>query len=198
MINIKYTIEFFNNWHCGSGLSAGADVDALVIKDRNELPYIPGKTIKGLVRHAIEEIIEFKGNVDLKDEVKLCFGEERMSLTERDHQSTAEPRGTTFFTNAILSKELSGSIIETKTTEFLYGSVSSTAINEYGVAKKNSLRKIQTTIPCELHGEILGVSDILMLDLQDALAYIKRLGVSRNRGLGRCKFTIDKIEEVQV
>lgn len=198
MINIKYTIEFLNNWHCGSGLSAGADVDALVIKDRYGLPYIPGKTIKGLVRHALEEIIEFKGNVDLKDEVKLCFGEERKSLAERDYRSSAEPRGTTFFKNATLSKEISDSIIASKATEFLYESIASTAISKNGIAKKNSLRKIQTTIPCELHGEILGVSDILMLDLQDALAYIKRLGVSRNRGLGRCKFTIDKIEEVQV
>jgi hypothetical protein len=48
-----------------------------------------------------------------------------------------------------------------------------------------------------LHGEILGVSEILLQELQDALAYIKRLGVSRNRGLGRCKFTFEKIEEVK-
>jgi len=196
MKNIKYTIEFFNEWHCGSGLSAGADVDALVIKDRNELPYIPGKTIKGLVRHALEDIIEFKGNVDLKDEVKLCFGEERKSLAERNNQSNSEPRGATFFTNATLSKELSDSIIVTKTTEFLYSSLTSTALNENGVAENNNLRTIQTTIPCELHGEILGVRENLIQDLQDALAYIKRLGVSRNRGLGRCKFTIEKIEEV--
>lgn len=198
MNNIKYTIEFFNEWHCGSGLSAGADVDALVIKDRNELPYIPGKTIKGLVRQALEEIIDFKGNVSLKDEINLCFGKERQILVESDNQSNAEPRGTIFFTNATLSKSLSESIISTDTKEFLYSSLASTSINKNGVAEKNSLRKIQTTIPCVLHGEILGVSDILMLDLQDALAYIKRLGVSRNRGLGRCKFTIDKIEEVQV
>lgn len=45
-LNIK--IEFFSPWHCGSGLSAGADADSLVIKDTNGLPYIPGKTIKGL------------------------------------------------------------------------------------------------------------------------------------------------------
>ena len=32
-LNIK--IEFFSPWHCGSGLSAGADTDSLVIKDTN-------------------------------------------------------------------------------------------------------------------------------------------------------------------
>ena len=52
MSTIKYEIEFFSNWHCGSGLAAGADVDALVIKDQEGLPYIPGRTLKGLLREA--------------------------------------------------------------------------------------------------------------------------------------------------
>ena len=52
MSTIKYEIEFFSNWHCGSGLAAGADVDALVIKDNNGLPYVPGRTLKGLLRDA--------------------------------------------------------------------------------------------------------------------------------------------------
>jgi hypothetical protein len=33
MIDISYKIEFFDNWHTGSGLSAGADLDDLVIID---------------------------------------------------------------------------------------------------------------------------------------------------------------------
>ena len=45
---IDYTICFFSPWHCGSGTSAGADVDELVVKDKNGMPYIPGKTLKGL------------------------------------------------------------------------------------------------------------------------------------------------------
>ena len=55
-MKIKYKIEFHTDWHCGSGLAAGADVDALVVKDKNGMPFIPGKTIKGLVREAVEEI----------------------------------------------------------------------------------------------------------------------------------------------
>ena len=49
-MDITYTIEFFSYWHCGSGLSAGADVDSLVIKDAIGMPFVPGKTIKGLIR----------------------------------------------------------------------------------------------------------------------------------------------------
>ena len=49
MNELNYKIEFFSEWHCGSGLSAGADIDALAIKDSDGLPYIPGKTLRLLM-----------------------------------------------------------------------------------------------------------------------------------------------------
>lgn len=196
MINITYKIEFFNEWHCGSGLSAGADVDALVIKDKNKLPYIPGKTIKGLVRQAIEEIIDYKGNNKLKEEVKITFGEARESSEDGQNENEFQQRGTVFFTNATLSPELQFEIKEANIQDYLFRTITSTAINENGVAKKNSLRKMQTTIPCVLYGEILGVRASLTDEIKNALIYIKRLGVSRNRGLGRCRFYVIKVEEI--
>ena len=59
MTDIKYKITFYSNWHCGSGLAAGADTDELVIKDRNGLPYVPGRTIKGLLREAAMMLSQF-------------------------------------------------------------------------------------------------------------------------------------------
>jgi CRISPR/Cas system CMR subunit Cmr4 (Cas7 group RAMP superfamily) len=56
---IEYQIEFFSEWHCGSGLAAGADVDALVVKDKDKLPFVPGKTIKGLIREAADVLTLF-------------------------------------------------------------------------------------------------------------------------------------------
>jgi hypothetical protein len=32
---INYTIVFLTDWHAGSGLSAGAEADAVVIKDND-------------------------------------------------------------------------------------------------------------------------------------------------------------------
>ena len=54
---IDYQIEFFSQWHCGSGLSAGADIALLVIKDKEGMPFIPGKTLKGLIREAVENLV---------------------------------------------------------------------------------------------------------------------------------------------
>ena len=55
-MRIDYSIEFFSYWHCGSGLAAGADVDELAIKDGDGLPYVPGRTVKGLLRDAAESL----------------------------------------------------------------------------------------------------------------------------------------------
>ena len=181
-MDIKYKIQFHTDWHCGSGLAAGADVDALVVKDENGLPFIPGKTIKGLVREAVEEIRGFDKK-EIDDLFIKTFG-----YFENDKKEMY--RGETFFTNATLSKEETEAIISNGAARFMYRSISSTAIKEDGIAKENSLRKIQVTVPCILTGEIHDIPDESENEITNALMYIKRLGQGRNRGLGRCTITI--------
>ena len=51
-MEMKYKVEFYSDWHCGSGLSSGSDIDSLVIKDEDGLPFVPGKTLKGQIGRA--------------------------------------------------------------------------------------------------------------------------------------------------
>jgi CRISPR/Cas system CSM-associated protein Csm3 (group 7 of RAMP superfamily) len=174
-MEIKYKVEFFTDWHCGSGLSSGADLDLLVIKDKDKLPFISGKTIKGLVREAVEEIQGFsKSNLD----ISVVFGSEK------------DEKGDCFFTNAALEKSLKEVIKENNLQDYMYRSIASTAINNKGIAVKHSLRKMEVTVPCELKGEILDVPDNFADLMEKGLKFIKRLGQNRNRGLGRCQITI--------
>lgn len=198
---ITYTLKFYSEWHCGSGLAAGADLDALVIKDKNKLPYVPGKTIKGLVREAVENIFSFKnelsednkalfirtfGNADGDDWNMLKYAPEKDRGKKEDYMR----KGETFFTNAELNDALKRIIIEEKLEPYLYRAISSTAITENGVAKEYSLRRMETVVPCELTGRIVDVSDEFAESVKEGLKYIKRLGQNRNRGLGRCEFVI--------
>ena len=91
MKTIKYKIEFFSNWHCGSGLAAGADVDSLVIKDNDGLPFVPGKTIKGLLSEAVFTLNE---STPFFSEVFGISGEKN-----------AHKQGCAYFSNAVLPKE---------------------------------------------------------------------------------------------
>lgn len=193
-MKITYTVEFFSYWHCGSGLAAGADVDALVIKDKNKLPYIPGKTIKGLIREAVEDIFTFsKMNLD-SNSINNKLNSINDAFGYFDDKLDKE-KGCMFFSNATLPEDIAKVIRGKKQQEYLYKSVSSTSIDDKGIAKEHSLRRIEVAVPCTLEGYIMNVPDDLSNDIESALSYIKRLGVNRNRGLGRCCFTIKTKEE---
>lgn len=188
MKEIYYEITFHTDWHCGSGLAAGADVDALVIKDKNGLPFVPGKTIKGLLREASEDI------AGVLDSLDWAFGKENNS------QNADGVKSILFFSDATIREEEQKAIVANQLSQYMYRTISSTAIDDGGIAKDNSLRKVQVTVPCRLYGKVVVMSDNLDKKIEElsellekAFAYVKRLGVGRNRGLGRC--TIKRIEE---
>lgn len=179
MSNIKYTIEFYSQWHCGSGLSAGADVDALVVKDKDDMPYVPGKTIKGLVREAVENLVQFN-RADKSVLIDKAFGEE------------GETTGCAHFDNAKLDRDEYETIVKANAAQFLYNKVTTTAISKDGTAQDHSLRSIETVVPCTLYGEITGVPEELTDDIIRCFGLIKRLGHKRTRGLGRCDIKGEK------
>lgn len=186
-MNIKYKIEFHTDWHCGSGLSAGADVDALVVKDENGMPFVPGKTIKGLVRESVEEIRGLQ--VKSTDDVVDAFG-------FFDKDSLTAKKGSMFFTNAELEKEEYDAIVSNDAARFMYRDIASTAIDGDGIAKEHSLRKKQVVVPCTMQGKIHNVPNEQMADeIIEAMKFIKRMGQNRNRGLGRCTITGRKEED---
>lgn len=157
---IRYTIEFFSDWHCGSGLASGAEADSVVIKDRSGLPYVPGKTLKGLVREAFD----------------VLYGDASL------------PSGM-FFSDAEMSDGLKDMILSSSLTEYLYHNVASIAMKDGGTVD-GSLRTIQVTVPCILTAAIRNVKEGDVERLRDALRYVKHIGYCRNRGLGRCRCSI--------
>lgn len=177
-MDINYTIQLHSYWHCGSGLAAGADVDALVIKDKDGLPYIPGKTIKGLVREAVDDLLAFSGATTVSEDYLKLFG----YFENKDHLLKSE----SFFENAVLNAADAKAVKASTLAKYLYTSVASTAIDEQGVASEHSLRKTQVTLPCVLTGRIADVPESMAAVVKQAFGMIKNLGLDRNRGLGRC------------
>ena len=106
-------------------------------------------------------------------------------------------KGETFFTNAELDETLQAVFCREHWEPYLYLSAVSSAIDESGVAVENSLRRMETVVPCELVGKIIDVPDTFSTVIEDGLRYIKRLGQDRNRGLGRCEFNVIEKEDVK-
>ena len=189
-MNIIYKIKFHTYWHCGSGLAAGADADLLVIKDKNGFPYVPGKTVKGLIREAVDLL---DPAIQSSDDYKRVFG-----ISEGNRNKENGNRSDSFFKDATLQDKEQKFIVQNNLTQHLYQNISGTAIEDDGTAKDNSLRKIQVTIPCVLEGEIIDVPKGMVDAVSDAMKYIKRLGAWRNRGLGRCSFEEIETNELEV
>jgi len=171
-MTLKYKIKFLDYWHVGSGLSAGAKLDALVLKDSNNLPFVGGKTIKGLVREMAELLED-------NTFVTSCFGQEGVDM------------GSVYFSNATLTKTVSEQIISHKLQDNLYDEIASTKIDAQGMAVEGSLREIEVTIPVTLVGEVNDISKEYIEKMIQALKMIKRMGLNRNRGLGRCEITVE-------
>ncbi len=171
-MTLKYEIKFLDYWHLSSGLSAGAKLDSTVVKDNDNLPYAPGKTIKGLAREMAE--------VQEDDHfVKACFGSEGIDM------------GVCYFSNATLQKEQRKEIIDHTLQDNLYDEIASTQIGADGMAVDNSLREIEVVVPLTLSGEINDIPEQYVDQMTRSLKMIKRMGLNRNRGLGRCVFKVE-------
>ena len=169
---MRYKIKFLDFWHISSGISGGAILDNLVIKDENNLPFISGKTLKGLLREAAEVL----GYDEL---VKRCFGNENN-------------QGECYFSNAYLDEELQEEIISNNLQNELYKIITFTAIDDNGIARDDTLREIEFTIPLELFAEIKNIPDEYEQKFENILKMVKRMGLSRNRGFGRCQLKVVK------
>jgi len=77
----------------------------------------------------------------------------------------------------------------------LYDVIASTKIGDNSIAVDNSLREIEVVIPLELEGKIFDIQEEYFDDLKKALNIIKRMGLNRNRGLGRCCFEVEECNE---
>jgi CRISPR/Cas system CSM-associated protein Csm3 (group 7 of RAMP superfamily) len=169
---MRYKIEFLDYWHIGSGVTAGSRVDNLVLKDKDDIPFISGKTLKGLFR-------EMAKNIDI-EMTKKCFGEE------------GTKQGILYFSDAFLDKNTANFIIKEKLQQNLYSKLSSTKIGENGIAKDDTLREIEVVIPITLYAQINYVEDGYKEFIEKSIKMVKRMGLNRNRGLGRCKITLLK------
>ena len=164
---MKIAIRFFTYWHCGSGASGGSSVDALVAKDSDGLPYIPGKTLKGHIRDMAESLDEPKF-------VDSCFGMSRDGV---------EKEGECYFSNATIEEDISQDLIS-----YLFKTISATKIDSKGLADTGSLREIEVVVPLTLYATIENCNEKGLM--KKALSQVKRIGLNRTRGLGRCEISI--------
>lgn len=190
MSTLTYQIEFYSYWHASSGLAGSTYADLLVNKTRDGLPYIPGRSLKGLLREAAVSIRAFHPDLISEAFILDVFGQKPTQDDEELESQTLEAQA--FFTNANLSQELSKEIVKNADQPYLYEVLASTAIDgQKGIAQNGTLRQLEVTVPLTLYAAIEQFPD--EPDYRNMMEYcmkwVKRMGLNRTRGLGRCQFS---------
>jgi len=194
MYNLTINVEFLDYWHCGSGQSGGNESDSLVVKydkgTKKGLPYVPAKTLKGLIR----EMAEANDNKNVTcDDLYTWFGAstDDDNRCYKEHQKTKERENKTHIGNADI---VDG--IDKKNIPYLFKTFKNTKL-ENGIVVDGTLREIETVVPLTLKANFTDIdaNETKIKYLVNAIQSIKRIGLNRNRGMGRCEVSVD-VEEV--
>jgi hypothetical protein len=194
-ISYKLTFDFLSYWHIGSGLEGGGYADALTLKTADGLPFIPGKSIKGLLREAFTVAAEnhWFDTADFTSEELAIF------LFGAEGQNGLSAQGALQITSAFLAKDeqlyFEANPVD---KQYLYKSITSASVNyETGVVNEGSLFSIEVAVPMQLHC-LLDINKHhtefprfqLLLNgnfeqwLTNCCQLITHIGAKRQRGLG--------------
>lgn len=202
-------IDFQGFWHVGSGKGRGHYLDEECLKDNYGLPYVSGKQLKGLLRHAVRRAEDWGWYQELKLPQQnegaattfesLLFGS--ASQQEGRFETSA---GMLFVDNATLKAEeyeFLKAAEQASLRQYLYEPLYSTRIDsETGTAVDMSLRGTEVALPVSLYAELtlkttaldeqLAIQQKEMLEsnpwqiIEKALPLIDAVGAHRSRGLG--------------
>lgn len=207
----SYTLqlEFLGYWRSGTGRGEGVFIDATTRRDALELPMLPGRQIKGLIRHALQTGVAWgHWNQEMVD--RLCGQSTDQEQGELDRFSTKQGLlkvGSGRLPQKWLTYFESLSLVDRKQqARHFFHTHRQTKIDQNGLAQDQSLRSIQVCIPLTLESTLYldFPDDDFDLDqgiqvLRQAIGLIRSAGGNTSRGLGRVQCTLvdGEVEEQQ-
>lgn len=195
MPKAKLVFDIHSYWHVGSGLGQGANLDAVVVKTAAGLPYLPGRSVKGLLREALQ-IAEDYGHTAVVDGTtqRLCGTMTGKGVAISRFETEA---GTISLTNAVIEGMEEWAAENRDKTRGLFVQVASTSIDEKGLAVTDTLRRIEAAVPVKLVAmvETDETGDEWLKSLKAAAPLVRGIGAGRNRGFGRCHLEVIPCEE---
>ncbi|MFP4692352.1 MAG: RAMP superfamily CRISPR-associated protein [Halothece sp.] len=206
------TITMNSDWHIGSGASRG-EIDSAVQRDRDDLPYIPAKTLNGILRDGCEQVAYALDDRNSQGKwqhwVNFLFGNQP-ALADREQAEIDPYPAFVFIHSAVFDesfrKALKGKPDLKSAIAFMKAGVK--ICPETGSAMPDHLRfeevvrqgAILTSKQCGFNFD----DGIPVSEEQQKTAYalliagtkmIEHIGGKRRRGHGNCRITIDSQSE---
>jgi CRISPR-associated protein Csx10 len=202
-------ITFLSDWHIGEGAGRSGQIDRTIQRHPQDgLPYVPAKTLTGILRDACEKVArgldEGRPGGDWDQFVKFLFGGE----TQLGERSPAAPRSAALHIGpARLDKALRGALCEAsgkpiaQALTFVKPGVKLDP--ESGLAQEDHLRMEEVAIAgATLHGEITFAQELKGTQIREAVhallwagsRSLERIGGKRRRGAGHCDCSVGTSE----
>lgn len=184
--------------YSGEGYNTTVDTD--VVYDSYGIPYIPAKRLKGCIREACMELVDF-GIIDEIDYMKL-FGSEGNSQSAF-YLSNAYPENYKGMVQELVNSEeqyTAQQVLEL----FAYTRCQTAVSLESGTAEKNMLRTMRVVkrgmvFEAELSWRDKDINEESKeyKAFEKAISVVKHIGYSRTRGLGFVNMCITCIDEAE-
>ncbi|MGS2743865.1 RAMP superfamily CRISPR-associated protein [Halomonas sp. LS-001] len=205
----QLTVELHHYWHAGSGSSSGTHLDALCERDNQGLPFIAGRHLKGLLRHALQRAEQWQWLDDLPLPEGPQPSWEAMLFGTRSQavQRFQTLPGLLMIDDARLPAPERAWLHDNPLAKsHLFEEIYSTAINENGTAVAKSLRGMEAALPMMLTASVsveltalesahrqqqqAAMATDLSTLLGRVLPLIDSVGGNRTRGLGEAVLSL--------
>jgi hypothetical protein len=190
-------VDLLDLWHVGCGRGNGATLDAVMDRDAEGLPHVPGRMLRGLLRDAVECLCAW-GHVPPETVLALFGGEARLDAQDR----SVSRAGALCVSDARLDEAhrawFAATAAEAATgdaREALFLTRFHTAVDERtGTVLPHSLRAVEVSVPMPLQAQVSLQGEALpaaqawqVLDM--ALPLLQGVGANKTRGDGRARCT---------
>lgn len=192
-MSYQLKIDIQSYWHPGTGSGRGSDVDAVTHRDKDGLPLLPGKTLKGILRDAVMRWEQFT----------QASNQPQPTLAEQLFGAKADAdekwQGSVRVSDAVLADDIRYYLLKDKSLlTGLYRNIHATAIkHETGTAVDQSLRGMEVIVPLTLYATLDEVPNAphqvanWYKAIEQTLGLIQAVGAHRTRGLGRVVVTLE-------
>jgi len=204
-------IEFQADWHIGSGAGIPGSVDRQVLRDGDELPFIPAKTLTGILRDAAEFVVaqldryrDPKAKGSWSGIARELFGGQQEKYGGQEFE---EPREALLSIRPGRLPRPLAEVLRRKEKRRLLDSLffiqPGVCIDRHsGRAKDDHLFFTEEVrAGCFFFAEITAPRELTAPEtalLLAAVASVRRLGGKRRRGGGRCAMTLENGKKIDL
>jgi len=197
-------VRFESDWHIGSGAGIPGSVDRQVLRDAEGLPFVPGKTITGILRDAAEMVVEVRdggenGEGRWRRALVSLFGGQPEA--HGGSPVAAASSAAIGFGDAVLSSGLRDRIAaRAELAQALFFVQPGVKISrKSGRAEEDHLFSFEKVrAGCVLRAPVYKNRELAEEErilLEDAVKATRRMGADRRRGGGRCVLVLEEKAE---